>query len=103
MAIIFQQKQNGSKKAAQNVVESRCSYGACYLLDQIGIQLGLIDNLQACFPYDYHKILSLAYYMVLESESTLEYFEIPGDSLRVGELLPSQIEIYDALGVKHPA
>ncbi len=77
--------KNARKKAASNsvvkpgpvpiVVENRRFYGACYLLDQIGMQLGITDDLKECFPKDYRKMLSLVYYMILESESAMGRFE----------------------------
>jgi len=40
---------------------------------------------------------------LLDKLDLIECFENPGHSLRVGELLFSQKEIYDAMGVEHPA
>jgi len=50
-------------------------YGATYLLDQIGEKLGLTEDLKSCFPAYYKQILSIAYYLILESESPLFRFE----------------------------
>ena len=43
---------------------TRCFYGATYLLDAIGIKLGIIDDLKACFPDTYKQILSIVYYFL---------------------------------------
>lgn len=64
-------------KAAQTKTEqySRHFYGATYLLDQIGCQLGLIDNLKQCFPNNYLQILSIVYFLITEETSSLQRFE----------------------------
>lgn len=49
-------------------------YGATYLLDSIGDQLGIVEDLKACFPEDYKHILSLAYYLVLEGHNPMYRF-----------------------------
>ena len=54
---------------------NRRLYGATYLLDEIGNTLGLTEDLKQCFPATYRQIQSIAYYMILESESTLFRFE----------------------------
>lgn len=54
---------------------NRRFYGATYLLDEIGNTLGLTEDLKKCFPATYKQIQSLAYYMILESESPLFRFE----------------------------
>jgi hypothetical protein len=45
-------------------------YGATYLFDAIGEKLGLTADLKECFPRNWDKILSLAYYLILERDST---------------------------------
>jgi len=54
---------------------NRRFYGATYLLDEIGKNLGLIDDLKQCFPGTYKQIQSIAYYLILESDSPLFRFE----------------------------
>lgn len=49
-------------------------YGATYLLDEIGNKTGLVQDLKACCPEDYKSILSLAYYLVLESQNPIYRF-----------------------------
>nr|WP_144353480.1 hypothetical protein [Paenibacillus darwinianus] len=44
------------------------------MLDAIGEKLGLVDDLQKCFPNDYKSLLSIAYYLILESDSPLSRF-----------------------------
>jgi hypothetical protein len=53
----------------------RLFYGATYLLDEIGKQLGLTNDLQKCFPDTYKQIQSLAYYLILEDKNPLYRFE----------------------------
>ena len=53
---------------------ARWFYGATYLFDVIGEKLGLVADLQKCFPNDYKSLLSIAYYLILESDSPLSRF-----------------------------
>lgn len=54
---------------------SRKFYGATYLLDQIGEKIGLNDDLKYCFPNTHKQIRSIAYYLIIESDSPLFRFE----------------------------
>ena len=54
---------------------TRRFYGATYLLDAIGKQLGITEDLKTCFPETYQQILSLAYYLILEERRALSRFE----------------------------
>ena len=56
------------------VQSKRLFYGATYLLDAIGDKLGVADDLQQCFPDLYDKILSIAYYLILEDPKPLSRF-----------------------------
>ena len=49
-------------------------YGATYLFDKIGEQLGVYDDLKICFPDSYKQILSIAYYLILEARAPLSRF-----------------------------
>lgn len=53
---------------------ARYFYGATYLLDAIGDKLGIVSDLKRCFPSDYKQLLSIAYYLILESDSPLSRF-----------------------------
>ena len=53
---------------------SRKFFGATYLLDVLGQRLGLVSDLKQCFPRSYKKIISLAYYLILEADSPLSRF-----------------------------
>ena len=71
---------------------SRSFYGATYLLDVIGENLGITDDLKRCFPNNYHQILSIAYYLILEDKNPLYRFE-KWSSLHkhpYGDNIPSQ-------------
>ena len=50
------------------------SYGATYLLDQIGKVTGISDDLKTCFPDSYKKIESIAYFLILENDNPLSRF-----------------------------
>ena len=54
---------------------NRRFYGATYLLDEIGNTLGLTEDLKQCFPATYKQVQSIAYYLILESDSPLFRFE----------------------------
>ncbi len=54
---------------------ARYFYGATYLLDSIGEQLGITQDLKRCFPETYRQILSTVYYLVLEDHTPLYRFE----------------------------
>lgn len=49
-------------------------YGATYLFDRIGEEIGVIEDLKTCFPDQYRQILSLAYYLILEDKNSLSRF-----------------------------
>jgi len=70
----------------------RSFYGATYLLDQIGNLTGVEADLKACFPDIYKKILSLAYFLILEESNALSRFS-HWQRLHIhpyGEDIPSQ-------------
>ena len=56
-------------------IEKRLFYGATYLLDAMGDELGLTGDLRQCFPDTYDQILSLVYYLILEGKNPLYRFE----------------------------
>jgi transposase len=57
-----------------NTETSRSFYGATYLFDRIGEKIGLAADLKACFPQTWKQIISLAYYLILEPDSSLGRF-----------------------------
>jgi transposase len=82
---------------------TRNYYGATYLLDAIGKNIGIVADLKTSFPNDYKKLLSLAYYLILENEGPMYRFskwaknhnhpfgyDLP--SQRISELLASVSE-----------
>ena len=52
----------------------RSFFGASYLFDQIGKSLGITTDLKSCFPNDYKKIQSIAYYLILEENNSMSRF-----------------------------
>ena len=67
--------QNNSVQLSKvQALAKRSYYGATYLLDAIGKQLGIISDLEKCFPNTYKQILSIAYYLILEDNSPLYRF-----------------------------
>ena len=70
----------------------RSFYGATYLLDQIGKITGVEADLKSCFPSSYKKILSIAYFLILEDSNALSRFS-HWQRLHIhpyGEDIPSQ-------------
>ena len=53
---------------------NRVYFGATHLLDEVSEITGVREDLQACFPSSYKALLSLAYYLVLESDSPMYRF-----------------------------
>lgn len=70
---IEKMKKQGQVKS-EDLKVARNYYGATYLLDTIGEKTGIINDLKVSFPTDYTKILSLAYYLILESDSPMYRF-----------------------------
>ena len=64
-----------TKKHNDVLMAQRKYWGASYLLGAIGERTGLVDDLKVCFPGEYKKILSLAWYLVMESESSMYRFK----------------------------
>ncbi|WP_446787582.1 IS1634 family transposase [Macellibacteroides fermentans] len=70
----------------------RSFFGATYLLDEIGRETGVEADLKACFPDQYKKILSIAYFLILEENNSLSRFS-HWQRLHIhpfGEDIPSQ-------------
>ncbi len=70
----------------------RSFYGASYLFDQIGKLTGVEADLKACFPDTYQRILSIAYFLILEDNNSLSRFS-HWQKLHIhpfGEDIPSQ-------------
>ena len=81
------------RDAAITVTPARRSYaGATHLLDEISRVTGVQDDLRVCFPDSHKMLMSLAYYLVLESESPLYRFPRWSFDHRhpFGEVLQSQ-------------
>ena len=53
---------------------ARRFFGATYLLDRLGKETGVIQDLQRCFPDTYRHILSIAYYLIMEDRNPLSRF-----------------------------
>jgi len=73
-------------------ISTRQFYGATYLFDQIGIKLGIDDDLRHCFPDFWKQLLSIAYYLILEDKNPLSRFPRWAQNHRhpYGESLSSQ-------------
>ena len=75
-----------------SVEYKRSFYGATYLFDSVGDQLGITDDLKQCFPESYKQILSIAYYLIMEDRNPMSRF--PKWALThkhpYGKVIPSQ-------------
>jgi transposase len=52
----------------------RTYFGATHLLDEISKIAGIQEDLRVCFPGSYKMLMSLAYYLVLESDNPMYRF-----------------------------
>ena len=65
-----------SKRGSRSFYETKhLYYGATYLFDKLADELGLAADLKLCFPDSYKKLLSIAYYLILEDNNPLYRFE----------------------------
>lgn len=65
-----------SKRGPVPVTSTRhMYYGATYLLKKFSDELGLTSDLKASFPNTYKKLLSIAFYLILEDNNPLYRFE----------------------------
>ena len=64
------------KRGSRSFCETKhLYYGATYLFDKLADELGLVADLKLCFPDSYKKLLSIAYYLILEDNNPLYRFE----------------------------
>jgi hypothetical protein len=70
-----EERQSKETKTHSSILAKRRYSGATCLLDAIGDKIGVEADLKHCFPDDYRKILSLAYYLILESDSPMYRFK----------------------------
>jgi len=73
---LARQKEPVEEGATAPAVTPACRvyFGGTHLLDEISGIAGIQEDLRACFPHTYKMLMSLAYYMVLESDSPLYRF-----------------------------
>lgn len=53
----------------------RLYFGATYLLESFANEIGLTNDLKLCFPETYKKLLSVAFFLILEDNNPLYRFE----------------------------
>lgn len=67
---------SSGKRGQEPFIESRrLYYGATYLLEALSDETGLTNDLKQCFPDCYKKLLSIAFYLILEGNNPLYRFE----------------------------
>ena len=65
-----------NKQSWRSLAESKRLYcGATYLLEAFADRIGLTADLKQCFPSDYKKLLSIAFFLILEDNNPLYRFE----------------------------
>jgi transposase len=67
-----------NKSATLTSIEGPCIhkfFGATRLLEQISIKEGIYNNLKLLFPNSYTKLLSLAFFLIVENKNDLYRFE----------------------------
>lgn len=69
------QKKQQKKGCIPSFEYKRTFCGATLLFDQIGKKLGILKDLETCFPGKFKQILSLAYYLILEEHNPMSRFE----------------------------
>ena len=67
-------KEKSKRGATPIALAGRRFYGATYLLDRIGEDTGVLEDLKTCFPDRYRQILSIAYYLILGDKNPLSRF-----------------------------
>lgn len=84
------------------VESKRLFHGATYLFDAIGERMGVTRDLKQCFPDTYDKILSVAYYLIMEDRNSLNRFPKWGRTHvhPYGKELPSQrsSDLFSSIG-----
>ncbi len=69
-------KSSSSKTGPRPFPESKhLFYGATYLLESFANEIGLTHDLKQCFPDTYKKLLSIAFFLILEDNNPLYRFE----------------------------
>jgi transposase len=66
------EKEKGSGVGSR--LTARTYFGATHMLDEIGKLIGVEADLKASFPGNYKELMSLAYYLILESDSPMYRF-----------------------------
>jgi len=66
------QAKRGRKPASE--ISTRLFHGATYLFDHLAERLGITDDLKRIFPYTWEKILSLAWFLILEDHNVISRF-----------------------------
>ena len=64
--------KRGCRPASE--VSTRLFYGAAYLFDHLAERLRVTGDLKQVFPYTWEKILSLAWFLILEDHNVISRF-----------------------------
>ena len=91
--MVTAQTPGPKKRGPRPSVACMCRFsGATWLLDQIGEQTGVEEDLRRCFPDTWMQILSVVYYLTLEDSDTMSRFSkwASTHTHPYGEDLPSQ-------------
>jgi hypothetical protein len=100
---VISQEPEPRKRGPRPSAACKCRFsGATWLLDQIGEQIGVEEDLRRCFPGSWEQILSIVYYLTLEDSSTMGRFS-KWASIHThpyGEDIPSQriSDLFQSIG-----
>ncbi len=77
--LIFQRAATESPRAKRgrkpaSEISTRLFHGATYLFDHLAERLGVTGDLKQVFPYTWEKILSLAWFLILEDHNVISRF-----------------------------
>jgi transposase len=81
MKLAKERKENKEPEEPQPLLSVKSGYskryyfGATYLFDQIGKELGITNDLKECFPDTYKMIQSIIYFLILEDKNALYRFD----------------------------
>ncbi|MFW6052777.1 MAG: transposase, partial [Desulfosalsimonas sp.] len=65
------EREKSKRGPVPTTYSARSFCGATYLFDRIGENIGVTEDLKACFPDIYRQILSITYFLILEDRNPL--------------------------------
>ena len=69
-----QDENKGENALPETKIANRVYFGSTFLLNRIGEDIGIESDIKRAFPNSYKELLSLAFYLVLQSDSPMYRF-----------------------------